>query len=212
MAPIDRHWEPDRRQLPSRYTISIDGEDLTCYLVKKSEAASQEFYSWIKRETGKDVYAVGVAAGHGEAAYPVELRAISVPMYYRGPLRTNGVAELWDACKTACSQNKAIIIHCNQSFHRGPLLLAAMMVKSGMLLSEAMACIGTMRAIYGGHFLEHRFWPETERKGRHAEDCLEARSFVISFVPRSSDDVLPPSSDDVQGQGQGPGQKHFGKV
>jgi hypothetical protein len=171
--------------MPSRYTISIDGEHLTCYLVKKREAASQELYSWIKRETGKDVYAVGVAAGQGAAAYPVGLRVIEVPMYHKGPFRTDGVAELWDACKEACSQKKAIVIHCNQSFHRGPLLMGAMMVKSGMLLSDAMECIGTERVIYGGHFFEHHLWPASERNGQHAEDFLEARRFVISFPPNS---------------------------
>ena len=118
------HWK-----CPSQYTISIDGKDLTCYLVKKSEAATQDLYSWIKRETGKNVYAVGVAAGHCETRYPEHVKVINVPMYHKGNMRREGVEALWDACIVACSQNKAILVHCNQSFHRGPLLLAAMMLK-----------------------------------------------------------------------------------
>ena len=72
MAPIDGHWTAERRQMPSEYTISIDGKDLTCFLVKKKEAEIMATYAWIKQETGKDVYAVGVAAEHGEAKYPVD--------------------------------------------------------------------------------------------------------------------------------------------
>ena len=73
--------------MPSRYTISIDGKALTCYLVQKREAASQELYSWIKEETRKDVYAVG-QAGHGKTKYPVGLgfREINAPMYDEGYL------------------------------------------------------------------------------------------------------------------------------
>jgi hypothetical protein len=92
---------------------------------------------------------------------------------------------LWDACKAACSQNEAILVHCNQSFHRGPVLLAVMMVKSGMSVSEAMEYIGAGRAIYGGHFLAHQLWPESERDDRHAPKFLEAQRFLTTFSSNS---------------------------
>ena len=81
--------------------MRIDGEKLTCFLV----------YAWIMHETGLHVHAVGVAAGHGETAYPVELRVIHAPMYHKGKARADGVEALWSACQTAIGRNTASILH-----------------------------------------------------------------------------------------------------
>ena len=105
------HWTSDNRSMPSMYYMRIDGERLTCFLVKKSEAGSADLYAWILQETGLHVYAVGVAAGHGETAYPVKLRVIHAPMYYKGSARADGVAALWSACQTAIGRNTASILH-----------------------------------------------------------------------------------------------------
>ena len=83
MARAEHAWRSNKLQMPSQYIISIDGEDLTCFLVKKSEAESTDLYAWIKRETKMDVHAVGVAAGHGAAKYAVKVEVISAPCITR---------------------------------------------------------------------------------------------------------------------------------
>ena len=183
MAHAEHAWRSDNRQMPSQYIISIDGEDLTCFLVKKSEAESTDLYAWIKRETKMDVHAVSVAAGHGAAKYAVKVEVISAPMYHKGSLRADGVAALWAECKEACRQKKVFIVRCNQSFHRRPVLLSAMMIMSGMSRSQALEYIATKRTIYSGHFLEHSLWPARERDGEHAGDFLEAHRFFKSLPP-----------------------------
>ena len=183
MPPATLHWTSDRRELPSEYTISIKGQLLTCFLVKKSEARSDSLFRFIKGKTGSGVRAVGVAAGHGEAIYPVKTKVINAPMYHKGNLRAQGVDALWAECEAACSQNQVIVVHCNESFHRGPLLLAAMMVKAGKTLSQALQYIGTKRNIYSGHFMEHSEWPKKERESHHAKDLLEAHRFVRGLEP-----------------------------
>ena len=46
-------------------------------------------------------------------------------------MRCDGFNDFWDVCKAASRQGRAVVIHCNQSFHRGPLALAAIMKRAG---------------------------------------------------------------------------------
>ena len=115
------HWQSNRKQLPSHYTIDIDGKELHMFLLKKEEAADPITYKWIKDSFGLEVAAVGVAAGDGAASYPVPLHVFEIPMYHKGRVREEGIQKFWQGCKAASSQGKAVIVHCNQSFHRGPI-------------------------------------------------------------------------------------------
>ena len=115
------HWSADRKQMPSHYTIDIEGKQLHMFLCKKDEAADPLMYKWIKDEFGVEVAAVGVAAGSGAASYPVALEVVDVPIYHKGRVRQDGIHKFWQKCKAACSQRKAVLVHCNQSFHRGPV-------------------------------------------------------------------------------------------
>ena len=183
-------WRRDERQLPSLYQFSIDGEPLTCFLVTKREAADPKLYDWILEETGLSVHAIGVAAGHGEADYPYQMKVLTLAkpiililsnVHHKGKMRKEGIEALWAECKVAIQRGRAILVHCNESFHQGPMLLAAMMLKSGMTFGEAMEYIGSKRHIYGGHFLEHSLWPARERDGKHTREFLQVQAFVKSL-------------------------------
>ena len=173
------NWKPDKRQVPSRYQFSIDGETVTFFLATKHEAAGTGLYAYIYKMTGLFVRVVGVAAGDGAAAYPYDMEVIEAPMYHEGNIRVEGIEALWAKCKVASRDPKSAILgHCVGSFHRAPLLLAAMMVKSGMTFGEAMEYIASERRIYGGHFLDPSMWPQNERKGRKSQQLLAAQNFV----------------------------------
>ena len=88
MPPATYYWRRDERSLPSQYSIFIDGKELICYLVKKSEAAEVDLFTWIRRETNMYVHAVGVAARHGETSYPKKVKVINAPMYHKGHVRS----------------------------------------------------------------------------------------------------------------------------
>ena len=51
---------------------------MTCFLVTKSEAVDPKLYDWILEETGLSVHAIGVAAGHGEADYPYQMKVLTL--------------------------------------------------------------------------------------------------------------------------------------
>ena len=172
-------WRADRRQLPTPYVLEIDGRELTVLLVKKEEAADEQLYEWIRKTFNKDVYAVGVAAGSGACNYyPRPVHVVEAPMYYKGHIRKRGIERLWQMCKCAARLNMAVLVHCNQSFHRGPLLMAALMIHAGHSLADALDCIACERSIYAGHLLDHGLWPRHERTSSHAKDLLEAHKFL----------------------------------
>ena len=136
MAWRNYQWTRDERQLPSIYQFDIDGLPLTAILAKKSEAAAPETYEWITTKTGLSVHAIGVAAGHGEPDYPCKDAVfVAAPVYHKGGKRREGIEAFWAECKRASQLGRAVIVHCNQSFHRGPMLLAAML---NVLLLDAL--------------------------------------------------------------------------
>ena len=84
-------------------------------------------------------------------ADPTDARVHACPMYHQGNLRSNGIKAFWSACQDTARQGQAVLIHCNNTFHRGPLLLLAIMMLAGYTKDVALAKIAQRRCIYLGH-------------------------------------------------------------
>ena len=177
-------WEKDTKEFLSAYHIEIDGAKLKCFLCRMTEAQDIATYAYIKQEFGKEVHAVGVAKGEKqegechESKYPSFVKVIQAPIYFQGSLRTKRLDQLWAECKIACRENRAILIHCTNSFHRGPGLLAAIMIKAGSTKKAAFQYIAQKRTIFHGHVLDITDWP-TEHQQHHAtEKLLEVHEWL----------------------------------
>ena len=88
--------------------------------------------------------AKGVAASQGQGT----LDKLNVPVSFAGG-RMAALRLALPYCVTAFMQKKCVLVHCNQSFHRGPLgfaMIARMLF--GCEPSEMMMVLGRMREIY----------------------------------------------------------------
>ena len=172
-------WKKNRYERPSEYSLDIDGEPLTVFLCRREEVQYQGSADDFWANYNKEIHVVGVASGgHDDherrrAEYPATVHVIEVPVYHRGRLRTDGLEALWRASKQACQEGKALVIHCNNSFHRGPLLLAALMIKAGHTKADALETIARRRTIYEGHFRPESEWPVSERTGERAHQVAK---------------------------------------
>ena len=177
-------WTRNSNEFLSEYIVHIDGRPLTCFLCKMVEARSKRMYDYIRKKFGKEIHAVGVAKGDKlegechEEKYPDYVKVIRAPIYYQGSFRTEMVAKLWDECKTACRRDKAILIHCNHSFHRGPCLLAAIMIKAGTAKAAAFDIIAQERTIYHGHFLDISEWPLQQQQHHATKKLIEVHEWL----------------------------------
>ena len=200
-------WRKNRHDPPSQYIIYINGRPLTIFLCRMEEAQSTATYDDIRRKFGKEVHAVGVAKGdkhEGEcqdAKYPDYVKVIRAPIYYQGSFRADCVEKLCTECETACCSNKAIVIHCNHSFHRGPSLLAAIMIKAGSTKKAAFGYIAQKRTIYHGHVLDLSEWPLDQQQHHATKKLIEAHKWLddlesgglserFSAYPVCSEDAL----------------------
>ena len=151
---------------------------LTVVLCTKDQAETLSVYRLIDREKGKDIWHVAVAAGAGVASYPQPIQVHQLPMYHKGRVRDEALENFWNACKDTARAGQAVMIHCNQSFHRGPLCLVAIMILAGYLKARALDIVAEFRCIYAGHLVPHEDWPPRERQGKHARDVLECHAWL----------------------------------
>ena len=177
-------WKRNTHDLPSEYSIDINGRPLTCVLCRMEEAQSTVVYDYIRTYFAKEVHAVGVAKGDKQegqcqtSKYPDNVNVIKAPVYYQGRFRADGVETLWTQCKSASLRDKAIVIHCNHSFHRGPILLAAIMIKAGITKTAAFDYIAQKRTIYYGHCLQLFKWPLEQQQHHASEKFSEAHKWL----------------------------------
>ena len=176
-------WRANKFQSATIFDIDTPVGPLTVVLCTKDEAETLALYRRIERETGKDVLHIAVAAGQGRANYPVGLQVHELPMYHKGRLRDEALENFWSACKETALAGQAVVIHCNQSFHRGPLCLVAIMVRAGYSKERTLDIVAEFRCIYAGHLVPHEHWPPSEREGRHAPDVLECHLWLERLLP-----------------------------
>jgi hypothetical protein len=99
-------------------------------------------------------------------------------MYHKGVVRHLGVKKTWAAVESAAQNKTAVVTHCNQSFHRGPVLTATLLILGGDTKEEAFRKIAAARTIYAGHTKDWDVWPESEKSNRHAGKLWEAHEFA----------------------------------
>ena len=172
-------------QGPSYYEVDVGGRKVSVVLLTKDEAGSLSCWEEIEYSLGKTILGVACAAGCGRAPYPRNLTndcILDVPIHYEGneDFRRSGFAKLITLLFQACVQNKVILIHCNQSFHRGPLLFAAVLSKLGMSLAQAFHFISAKRTIYQGHLVNYEYWPESHKYHYSAHKLLSAYEYARS--------------------------------
>ena len=178
----DATWKPPHKQAPTVLNFALKTGHLAMVLVTKEQAGTTELYDWIANETGKRVSAVGCAAGHGVTRYPKDITLVNCPMYHQGSLRSESFARFYDACCKAAESGTAVVVHCNQSFHRGVLLAAAVMVKTGFGTRYAFNFIAERRIIYKGHLIAPYDWPQSEKDDHHFQDIVGAYKFVADVA------------------------------
>ena len=130
------------------------------------------------------------------------MQVIIAPMYHKGDMRRDGVAELWKACRN--KRGDAVMVHCNQSFHRGPGLAACMLVLGGMSAEQAFIEIANRRTIYRGHVLDYESWPASEKRTRHTNDFCEMKEFVYGLQPDSRHSSIGSSAVQMPPSGKHP--------
>jgi hypothetical protein len=173
-------------QAANFFTIDIpDIGPLCVVLCTKDEAETISLCHRIAMETGgKEVWDVAVCAGYGRADYSIEnVEVHDVPMYHRGRVREDGLEMFWRSCKLAALAGAAVMIHCNQSFHRGPLGLVAIMIRAGYAKHRAIEMVAEQRIIYPGHWLPFQQWPAAERQQTHSQDLLECHEWLETLGP-----------------------------
>ena len=178
----DATWKPPHNQAPTVLNFTLQTGHLAMVLVTKEQAGTTELYDWIAKETGKRVSAVGCAAGHGVTHYPKDITLVNCPMYHQGSLRSESFARFYDACCKAAESGTAVVVHCNQSFHRGVLLAVAVMVKTGFGTRYAFNFIAERRIIYRGHLIPTYEWPQSEKDNHHFQHIVGAYKFVADVA------------------------------
>ena len=183
-------WTAPQNQPPGQVSLKLpDGNVLDVWFCTKNQCSDDEFYAHVLRDTGKRITVAGVAAGEGKAYYyPKGVTVIDVPVYHKGKLREQGFQLFWEACVKAAARGEAVICHCNQTFHRGPVLYAAVAVVAGYDKLDALQVLNETRNIYPGHLLDPSTWddldPHKDFKSREKMHNLKlAHQWVDALEP-----------------------------
>ena len=182
---LEMNWSTNRSQRATFFDIATPQGGLTVVLASKDEIESMSLYHRIHAETGKVVLHIAAAAGLAHVNYPIDAMVHACPMHHRGHMRSDGVMGFWDACQETAGQGEAVAIHCNNSFHRGPCALLAVMVLAGYNKDIAMAIIAKRRCVYPGHTVPFPEWPRGERESKHADDLLRCHAWIKALKPNA---------------------------
>ena len=148
----------DRRarcnQAPTEVILPFPRGSLSVFLTTKAQAEDLLFYAHVQRSTGKTVRAAGNAAAPiPHVNYPQAVEHFQCPIYYNGDTRSHGICAFYEFCLTLAPDYAAVIIHCAQGFHRGPLLLAALAKCAGLEKTEVLWMLAEKRHIDPCHLM-----------------------------------------------------------
>jgi hypothetical protein len=130
------------------------------------------------------VLLVGCAAGRGKAPPREGVQCVEVPMYHKGKFRKYQMEKFWTSVFEATRKGGAVAIHCNRCFHRGPMLIASILIFAGFDYDAAFKLLVEHRTIYAGHVTPWDQWPENQRDDHHAADLCEAHNFLRTLVAK----------------------------
>ena len=95
-----KQWRAPHHQPPTEFRLKKASGQLSVWLATKWQAQDPNFYAKIKRSTGKEVKAVGIASGsEGAWYYPAGVKKFLCPMYHKGGLRTEGLLDFYEYCE-----------------------------------------------------------------------------------------------------------------
>ena len=196
-----RQWHANRSQPASIFDITLPEGPLTVVLATIEEVESRELYIRLEQEYDKEVWHIAGATRKGTVTYPVNAEIHEFPVYHKGRKRQKGLLTFWTACKETAAAGGAVVIHCNSTFHRGPLALIGIMIFAGYDKDEAISEIVAHRHIYPGHYVPYEEWPPSETKSKHAEDFLECHRWLQTLTVPSwwaaADDAVTAVADAV---------------
>ena len=167
-------WYPCRDQRASVITYKIDNVDLTMVLAKKEEAISEAFYDQMEKDLKKKITHIVCAGSRLETSYPGNRSTYIFSVQKDVEKRDHILENIWEVSRKCAAAKEVLLIHCNNSFHRGPLAAAALMIKAGYTKEEAFKLISKERIIYRGHSVPYNQWPDEHAKHKHTKafkDC-----------------------------------------
>ena len=153
-------------------------------MVTRKQAEDDAFWKKLEKDMGKQISAVACAGKNKDVHYPREPRDIQVidcPVYYNGDSgpRNKGLRALQTACSQAVEDGTVVLIHCNSSFHRGPILAVACMISGGQYTKhDAFGFISERRKIYPGHIVPDKHWPDWARSDDHTPKLRNAHAWL----------------------------------
>ena len=190
MAPtLQPLWDKPSARVQQISSYDIQHAKGVCKLLMCTgpEAKSSECHAYIKEHWGLTVKAIFACAGKlspGDfAKYPPGVEVVEMPVYHKGNKRDIGLDMLMQAVSN-CRADECILVHCNNSFHRGPVVTAAVMVRSGTVNTPGQAWDSIMgeRIIYAGHTLPSDQWRPDQWQGkdniRHSQNLVEAHGWL----------------------------------
>ena len=184
-------WRRPKYQPESIFEIIIGdmGRPLTVVLATLEQAESQNVYDRVWQERSQEVWHIARASStkvKPTAAYPVSAQVHNIPVYYQGKKRTTALLDFVTACKDTAMAGHAVLIHCNNTFHRGILLALGLMIFVGYDKDEATRILAAERIIYPGHWLPWCAWTYEEQRDHHAQQFLESQRWLMT-LPRLRD-------------------------
>jgi protein-tyrosine phosphatase len=189
-------WETIKSQTASLVPVATDRGELSIILCRREEARSEVFYHQMENNLGKRIIHVACAGNRIKDEYPRDKCCLWFPMYYNEKKREETLSSLWRICLSCAEQNQAVVIHCNNSFHRGPMAAAAIMIKAGYTKESAFREIGERRIIYFGHTVPYGQWPSKYWTDQNTKAFVECQAWLDS-IKRDCDNKPPSSSTDA---------------
>ena len=170
-------WDVDhvvRKQGPQLIRVPIlngkaRGSTLALVLASKNDIADPKFLDWPVIRHAIEIECFGNAVGtRGHQHKPTDYRdkdRYDCAVYLSSDLRTECLWHFWEACQDAALKGVAVCVHCNNTFHRGPILACAIGKLAGQTREMMVRLMSAKRVIYLGHMTPFDQFPQREAKG-----------------------------------------------
>ena len=177
-------WDVLKKQPPTEFDIKVtDDATLTVILAGKKDAQNQTTYDNLWCDRTKAVVHVGIAYKRQEnhGLYYNVGDIFEIDVYDESPNRDDRFKLFWEACLKTARGQQAVLIHCDYSFQRGPLLLTALMVRAGYTKEHALNVITRKRFIYPGHVVPYKYWPQEQKDKTKTRKFLAAQHWIAKI-------------------------------
>ena len=160
-------WDIRKNQDATVFSFQLHGHALTVVIATERQAKTPYLYTEWTKMTGKKILHVACATAPMRMDFVGKRVPHSCHVYGDDDVFEKEFHSFWEACLESAKNDTAVLIFCQQGFHRSPLLLAALMIKAGMTKDEAFRIIGDKRSIYHGCTAPFAEWPREEKNHKH---------------------------------------------